>query len=112
MKSGLNHLLVLSGHRVYVFGDKSIGALGNQFKNDDEQSRVDPKYFTSIAVRAVKEIYATYYSSFIITETQSKKKGVIWKVYAFGLNNHGQLGFKAEELFQMLPKEWKDFDGN
>lgn len=99
MKSGLNHLLILSGHRVYVFGDKSIGALGNQFKNDDEQSRVDPKYFTSIAVWAVNKIYATYYSSFIISETQSKKKGVVRKVYAFGLNNHGQLGFKTEEFF-------------
>lgn len=89
IKSGMNHMLILSRHQVYCFGDKSIGALGNIFKNDDKYSRVDPNDFTAIRIRSVKQIYTTYYSSFIITETHSSKKGTVSKVFAFGLNNYG-----------------------
>ena len=32
IKSGANHILILSGSRVYPFGDSSCGALGNKFK--------------------------------------------------------------------------------
>ena len=38
VKSGMNHLLILSGNHVYCFGDKTIGALGNHFKNNDDIS--------------------------------------------------------------------------
>lgn len=69
----MNHLLILSGHHVYCFGDKTIGALGNNFKNNDDISRVDYNNFTSIGLWGVKKIFATYYSSFVITEINSKK---------------------------------------
>ena len=108
----MNHVLILSGNHVYCFGDKSIGALGNEFHGNDEISRVDVSRLTSIALRGVKRIFTTYYSSFVITEINSKKKGVIRKVYGFGLNNYGQLGRKTESNVQRLPLEWKSFDGN
>lgn len=108
----MNHILILSGNHVYCFGDKTIGALGNEFKSNDSISRVDMHNLTSIALRGVKKIFTTYYSSFVITEVNSKKKGVIRKVYGFGLNNYGQLGLKTDQTFQLLPKEWKTFDGN
>lgn len=35
IKSGMNHILILSGKTVYCFGDKTRGALGNTFLRDD-----------------------------------------------------------------------------
>jgi len=37
IKSGNNHILVLSGSRVYPFGDVSYGALGNMFKREKDR---------------------------------------------------------------------------
>jgi hypothetical protein len=45
----MNHLLILCGHQVYCFGDKSLGSLGNQFKDDEKISRVDLYDLTSLA---------------------------------------------------------------
>ena len=32
IKSGMNHILIRSQHRVYTFGDEEVGALGCVFK--------------------------------------------------------------------------------
>jgi alpha-tubulin suppressor-like RCC1 family protein len=85
----MNHALILSKNRVYCFGDNSTGALGNIFHNDEQVSRVDIENFTALPNKQVYKIYATYYSSFIITEKKSKKEGIKKQVLGFGLNNYG-----------------------
>lgn len=72
----MNHVLILSGGRVYCFGDKSTGALGNVFHNDEQVSRVDIHNFTALSHKHVIRIFTTYYSSFIIVQKKSKKFGV------------------------------------
>lgn len=84
IQSGNNHILVLSGSRVYPFGDVSCGALGNIFKK--ERDRCDFNSPTSINLRNIKSIHCTDFSSFVITNNgrESSKRG---NVYSFGLNN-------------------------
>ncbi len=111
IKSSMNHALILSGGRVYCFGDKSTGALGNVFHNDSV-SWVDINDFTALPHKNVVQIYTTYYSSVIIVQKRTKKDGIQKWLFAFGLNNYGQLGVKTESNFQMTPIEWEDFDAD
>lgn len=62
----MNHILILSGTRVYCFGDHTKGALGNVFKNDDETSRCDWTKLTCINKRNIERIFTTDYCSFIM----------------------------------------------
>ncbi len=112
IKSGLNHILVLSGSRVYPFGDLTIGALGNVFKR--EKDRCDFKNPTSINLRNIKSIFTGGYTSFVLTHNGKKniKKG---SCYAFGLNNYQQLGFESEEsknYIENLPVKWTEFNSD
>ncbi len=52
IKSGSNHILILVGVRVYVFGDIEYGALGNEFKVN--RSRIDLQDITSVDIGRAK----------------------------------------------------------
>lgn len=83
IKSGNNHILILSGSRAYPFGDISNGALGNVFKREKDRCNFnDP---TSINLRNIKAIFTGDNTSFVITHNgkKSSKKGAC---HAFGLN--------------------------
>lgn len=84
----MNHILMLSGSRVYVFGDKSKGCLGNTFKNDDKVSRVDWEKLTCLNKRNVEGIFVTDYCSFIKTKGKKNSTNKSEKMYCFGLNNY------------------------
>lgn len=102
---------MLSGERVYVWGDKSNGALGNHYRK--EKSRVDFSRPTCINKRGIARIFTTDYSSFILTKQNSRdKRGTI---FAFGLNNHNQLGFESEDEnlgVEELPFKWTEIHGD
>jgi alpha-tubulin suppressor-like RCC1 family protein len=84
IKSGGNHILVLSGSRVYPFGDLTCGALGNTFKREKDRCNFDDP--TSINLRNIKQIFTGDFTSFVLTHNGKKgdKKG---NCFAFGLNN-------------------------
>lgn len=88
IKSGMNHILILTGKRVYSFGDKSRGALGNLFKNDDEIPRNDWGNLQCVSKRNIEKIFTTDYSSFFMTYQNKRTKGNSKRIYSFGLNNY------------------------
>jgi len=83
ISSGWNHFLILSGSRVYPFGDFTYGALGNTFKR--EKDRCDFDHPTSINLRNIRSIFTAANTSFVITNNGKKgdKKGCC---YSFGHN--------------------------
>lgn len=88
IKSGMNHILILSSQRVYCFGDHTKGALGNVFKNDDEVSRVDWEKLTCINKRNIERIFTTDFCSFLMSHSlKSVKDKFSKKIFCFGLNN-------------------------
>lgn len=70
----MNHILILTGSRVYVFGDKSKGCLGNNFKDDDKINRCDWDNLTCINTRNIEAIYTTDYCSFFKTKAKKNSK--------------------------------------
>ena len=85
IKSGMNHFLILSGHKVYTFGDEDAGALGCVFKK--KISRVDFLNPACINIRNITRIYTSDYGSFVIQKKKSKKVQSE-KIFVFGLNNY------------------------
>ena len=81
---GNNHFLVLSGSRVYSFGDKETGALGNVFSK--ERDRCDFSNPTSMNLRNIERIYCGEYCSYMLTHT-GKKNNMKGSIYVCGLNN-------------------------
>ena len=103
----MNHFLILSGHKVYTFGDEDVGALGCVFKK--KISRVDFFNPACINLKNIERIFTTDFSSFVVRKTRKNKQGKRFKIYAFGLNNYHQLGFESEdrnEGVEKLPYEW------
>ena len=86
LKSGMNHIVLLSNNQVYTWGDNDQGALGTVFRKKVEKSKV--KVPTRIRMTQCQRIFAGAYTTFII------RKGKLW---AFGLNNYNQLGLSSEE---------------
>lgn len=113
----MNHILILSGSRVYCYGDHTKGALGNVFKNDEKTSRLDWEKLTCINKRNIAKIYTTDYCSFIVTHPSkhSQKDGKFSeKIYCFGLNNFQQLGFESldeKNYIEKLPVQWTEIYG-
>lgn len=92
----MNHILILCKKWVYCFGDKTWGALGNSFFYDDKIPRNDWQNLSCIPLSfKVTWIFTSDYNSFIET---FEKKSNSFKIYGFGLNNFGQLGFEYLDI--------------
>ena len=80
--SGQNHCLVLSGSKIFSFGDYSMGQLGHLTKGfDDPEKCLTP---TPIGLKSVNRIFTGANHSFAICRRN--------QVMTWGLNSLGQLG--------------------
>ena len=61
IQSGNSHFLVLSGSRVYPFGDVETGALGNVFNRERKRDRCDFNTPTSVNLRNIQAIFCGEY---------------------------------------------------
>ena len=104
VKSGGNHIVILSHRHVYSWGENDTGALGTVFRGDLEDKKIfEPN---AIGVKSVRRIFVGKNATFLET-----LKG---KIYACGLNNYGQLGKKPETETErwLIPKRMNGIDGN
>lgn len=80
--SGQHHTLALAKGKVFAWGDAECGKIGRASNTRNKNSaamRIQP-----LGVKNAQDIFCGKNTSFYLT-----KKGVL---YAFGQNNHGQLG--------------------
>lgn len=90
--SGAHHTLALTNQgKIYAWGDPESGKLGRMLvtRNKNQQALQIEK----IGARDAIEVYAGNHHSFYINS-----KG---QVFAWGLNNHGQLGVGHKENIAM-----------
>jgi len=80
--SGAHHTLVLVGGKVFAWGDSDSGQIGRipAVRNRTQSSLT----IESMGLRKIKDIFSGAYHSFALDE-----RG---RVFAWGLNNRGQLG--------------------
>ena len=80
--SGSNHVLILTGSKLYSFGDNSCGALGHLLRNyDPKDGCMEPN---ALRLKSVSKVFSGANHSFAITKRN--------RVMAWGLNSTGQLG--------------------
>lgn len=116
--SGENHTMVLSDEKVFVWGDPDTFVLGRM--------PLKRRKFTQslkvggLGYRKVVDIFTGGNHCFLVNERMSKSLGKnIRCVYAWGLNNYGQLGvgnkyentFKAIEISTLRDKPIKKIVG-
>ena len=82
LKSGYNHVVLLTKSRVYTWGDNDTGALGIMSRS--QKRKENPEEPAAIKTKNVRRIFVGGNHTFVIDKKD--------KVYGFGLNNHGQLG--------------------
>lgn len=97
--SGCHHFLILTEDRqVYTFGEGSKGQLGRIDKDDllsiktERELFMKPQpipFFEGSKVR-IEKIFARHWCSYALAEDGT--------LYAWGLNNYYQLGFRTEKL--------------
>ena len=86
--SGAHHTLALtSDGKIYAWGDPESGKLGRNLvtRNKDKQALMIEK----VGARDAVDIFAGNHHSFYVNSKN--------QVYAWGLNNHGQLGVGHKE---------------
>lgn len=115
--SGANHTLVLSDKKVFAWGDSETCVLGRMptAKRRFEQSLK----VGGLRYRNVLDLFTAGNHCFLVTETKSRKdKSTHKHLYAWGLNNWGQLGvgagdntFIAREVETMRDREIADIVG-
>ena len=103
LKSGYNHIVILSGTKVYSWGDNDTGALGTVFRSGLAARDVnEPR---ALAIRNVTRIFTGGNHTFIIDKAN--------RVFACGLNNYSQLGFEPseDESRVLLPTQVIELNG-
>lgn len=96
--AGANHMLALTvDHELYTWGSGEKGQLGRRILERHKMSALNPTNITSKKQRrsAFVNIACGSYHSLAITETN--------ELYAWGLNNYGQLGLGDHEE-RLLPE--------
>lgn len=87
LKSGYNHIVMLSGSKVYSWGDNDTGALGTAFRQGKTATKVDEP--RSLTLKGITRIFTGGNHSFFIDKKD--------RVFACGLNNYAQLGIEPAE---------------
>ena len=89
--SGANHTLVLTEEgRVYAWGDPETQVLGRMplaRRKVDQALRIE-----ALGLKNVKDVFTGAYHSFCKVSTNKKGQDPKTDIYAWGLNNYGQLG--------------------
>mmetsp|Transcript_49913 Transcript_49913/g.57474 ORF Transcript_49913/g.57474 Transcript_49913/m.57474 type:complete len:656 (-) Transcript_49913:138-2105(-) len=88
--SGANHTLVLTEGRIYVWGDPDTSVLGRMplaRRKMDQALRIE-----ALGVKNVEDIFTGAYHSFCKVSVKKKDQEPKTEIYAWGLNNYGQLG--------------------
>lgn len=86
LKSGDNHIIILSNRMAYSWGDNDTGALGTVFRGELEEKKIfEPN---AIGVKQVRRIFVGKNATFL----ENNKH----QIFACGLNNYGQLGVGPE----------------
>jgi hypothetical protein len=99
--SGAHHTLALTTDgKIFAWGDPESGKLGRMLisRNKDKQALMIER----VAARDAQDVWAGNHHSFYINKTK--------QVYAWGLNNHGQLGVGHKENIS-LPEKVKNLEG-
>lgn len=86
LKSGDNHIVILSNGFAYTWGDNDTGALGTVFRGELEEKKIFQP--NALGIKKVRRIFVGKNVTFI---ENSKHQ-----IFACGLNNYGQLGIKPE----------------
>lgn len=89
--SGSHHTLILASGRVFGWGDPESGKTGRKLRsrNKNNQSLI----IEAIGLKNAKDIFCGSDTSFAITQ----QKGGSKQVWAWGLNNWGQLGIGHQD---------------
>lgn len=104
LKSGDNHIVLLSHSRAYTWGDNDTGALGTVFRGELEEKKIfEPN---AVGLKAIVRIFVGKNASFF----ETKKR----QIYGCGLNNYGQLGAapKSDEERWTKPTLIEQLDGS
>ena len=99
--SGAHHTLALTTDgKIYAWGDPESGKLGRMLntRNKDKQALMIER----VASRDAQDVWAGNHHSFYINKAK--------EVYAWGLNNHGQLGVGHKDNIS-LPQKVKNLEG-
>lgn len=103
LKSGDNHIVLLSHSRAYTWGDNDTGALGTVFRGELEEKKIfEPN---AVGLKAVVRIFVGKNASFFETKKH--------QIYGCGLNNYGQLGTapESDEERWLKPSLIEQLDG-
>lgn len=99
--SGANHSMVLSAGRIYTWGDSDTGVLGRMpLPRHKYQQNLN---IESLSIKNVVDIYTGGNHAFAKTRGARKGKNPkedyskVEDIYAWGLNNYGQLGIGNKE---------------
>ena len=101
--SGVHHTLALtSDGKVWAWGDAESGKIGRILRSRNKNHQA--MKIEQVAAKKARDIFAGNHCSFYVNEAG--------KAFAFGLNNHGQLGigYKGESVHLPTPLYWKDQD--
>lgn len=88
--SGSNHTLVLTEGRVYAWGDPETQVLGRMplaRRKVDQALRIE-----ALGLKNVEDVFTGGYHSFCKVLVKKKGQADKTEIYAWGLNNYGQLG--------------------
>lgn len=111
ISAGENHLVFLTKGVVYTMGKANQGQLGRIHQNKSEKGKVEDVGIDEYNKRIVEfttpkkvplrekvvDIYTGSVSTFVKTSSD--------KIYAFGLNNYGQLGFTDGDIIKFFPEK-------
>lgn len=104
LKSGANHIVVLSGKKAFTWGDNDTGALGTHFREHMEEKKIfEPN---GLSVANVVRIFVGANNTFL-----QNAKG---HIYGCGLNNYGQMGIDqngSEDYVVRTPEPIPELDG-
>lgn len=101
LRTGSNHVAVLSGGRVFTWGDGETGALGTDLRQNVEQMHASEP--TAVGIKSVERIFTTFNNTFFVTK---------FKVLGCGLNNYNQLGLKSFEEIEAQENEGDNEEEN
>ena len=104
LKSGANHIVVLSGKKAFTWGDNDTGALGTHFREHMEEKKIfEPN---GLKVTNVVRIFVGANNTFL-----QNAKG---HIYGCGLNNYGQVGIDqngSDDYVVRIPEPVPALDG-
>lgn len=113
--SGCNHSLILADERVYVWGDPDTCVLGRMPLA--RRKLVQGLCIEALSVKPVEDVFTGGYHSFVkqkkkVLNKETKNKEDRSIIFAWGLNNYGQLGIgNTENTYKLQEIEkFRDMD--